>query len=116
MTPRTRQFVKTASVLCALLVASPSFAERASFSSPSGNITCYLENDGAMNPTDSPLVCLIFEADWAGPPYESDGCGLDQTRQVMMFPTGKGEVFGAVMATCFGPILRQRSAMVQRGL
>ena len=103
MTLRTRQFAKTASVLSSLLVAAPSLAESASFSSPSGNIVCYLETDGGMNPNDSPLACLIFESDWTGPPYKSDDCGLDQTRQVMMFPTGKGEVFWGCHGDVFWP-------------
>ena len=103
MTLKTRQFVKTASALAALLVATRSFAERASFSSPSGNIICYLEHDDGTNPNESPLVCLILEADWVGPPYESEDCGLDQTRQVMMFPTGRGEVFLGCHGDVFWP-------------
>lgn len=104
MIPRTQPFVWTASLITALLVASPSFAERASFSSPSGNITCYLEHEGGADPADSPLICLVFAADWTGQPYKSEDCGLDQTRQVQMFQTGKPEVYWGCHGDVFWPL------------
>ena len=102
---RTQQFVKTASLLTALLMAMPSFAERATFSSPSGNITCYLEDHGVFDVAERPLVCIVFEADWPVLPHAgSEECDLDAMHQIVMYPAGIPEPMIGCHGDVFWPL------------
>ena len=89
MTPRTRPFARMLTALnaqiMACLFASPALA--AGFSSPSGNIRCYVDLYNAQSLDEVPMVCLVFAADWDLPPDYGDDdptCDLDRTRTVIL--------------------------------
>ena len=93
MTPPMRPFVRTLTALSALfvmcLLASPAAAR--GFTSPSGNIRCYLDIYSPNAYPDQDMICLIFDADWDLPPYYGDDdptCDLDRTRAIILHPSG----------------------------
>ncbi|MDC0012617.1 hypothetical protein OAE29_05080 [Octadecabacter sp.] len=57
-------------VMMACLFASPALA--AGFSSPSGNMRCYVDLYNAQSLDEVPMVCLVFAADWDLPPDYGD--------------------------------------------
>lgn len=104
MTRKTKPFVKTLTALsAAFLACATSSAQAAGFSSPSGNIRCYLDIYSDVPFDEKPLVCLVFNADWDLPPDYGDGdptCDLDRTRTVILPRTGPA----TARWTCHGDV------------
>lgn len=105
MTPRTRLFAKTLSAAIAFCAAGlfGHTAQAAGFSSPSGNIRCYVDVYHSAPLDEAPLVCLIFDADWDLPPDYGDGdptCDLDRTRTIVLLPQGEAKA----RWTCHGDV------------
>ncbi len=111
MIRRTRLSGWTASafVFVFMVLAGPALADRPGFASPSGNITCYLQDDWErpLPPQQRPFVCLIFEATWALPNYYGDDdptCNLDRTRMLILPPNGPSREQWACHSDVFWPI------------
>ena len=88
MIRKTKPFAKMLTALNALIfmvVSSPALA--AGFTSPSGNIKCYVDIYARVPFADAPLICLISEADWDFPEDYGGGyptCDLDRIRAVIL--------------------------------
>lgn len=93
MIRRTKPFAKTLKALsacAALFFATPAAAM--GFTSPSGNIVCYLDVYSDVRFADLPLICLIFDAQWSFPDDYGDSdptCDLDRTRTLILGRKGR---------------------------
>lgn len=113
MIRRTRLFARTAKALLSGVLAVVSGAAMADpFTSPSGNILCYVESrdwqsGAALPPAKHQLICLIFAANW-GLPRRYDGgetsCDLDSTRATILRPRGSGRVTWFCHGDVFWPL------------
>ncbi|MBK4216506.1 hypothetical protein JJJ17_11265 [Paracoccus caeni] len=65
---------------------SQSRAESPSFSTPSGNILCYVPVHLGSFDAEADLFCHIFSADWTPPSEEF--CDLDRTATIALGPKG----------------------------
>jgi len=86
------------------LAAGP--AQASGFSSPSGNIQCFLGGAAGANFADRPMVCLIFQADWpvtAGGGDSDPSCDLDSTRTLVLPPDGPAQVSWSCHGDVFWP-------------
>lgn len=89
MIQRTRLFAATVSALILLALSTPAMA--AGFTSPSGNIKCYVDIYARVPFDDVQMICLVSDADWDLPNDYGDGyptCDLDRTRAIFLPPTG----------------------------
>ncbi|SFI57542.1 DUF6636 domain-containing protein [Jannaschia pohangensis] len=76
-------------VALGLLFGAGAEARAAGFTSPSGNILCYLDVLSDLPFDEMPLVCLVFEAEWDLPPDYGDDdptCDFDRTRTILLRP------------------------------
>ncbi|MEL6959431.1 MAG: hypothetical protein AAGL89_10815 [Pseudomonadota bacterium] len=78
MIQRTKASAWTVSLIFAL-AATPLAAERPSFTTPSGNITCFLETGAS----ELDMVCFIRDAGWEYP-HDGADCTDDRFRAVTM--------------------------------
>lgn len=91
--------------LAMLGLASPAAAN--GFSSPSGNITCYLDVFSPARMDEVPLVCLIFDADWPMPPkgtMSDPTCDLDSTRTITLPRNGPASASWTCHGDIFWPV------------
>lgn len=85
-----------------LLTLFTTTAHAQGFSSPSGNIRCYVDLYETRFDA-APMVCLVFDADWDLPPDYGDDdptCDLDRTRTVILPPDGPA----SARWTCHGDV------------
>lgn len=80
----------------------PSSADRPSFSTPSGNIICYVQDDPASASAGADLECYIFSADWA--PQTDEVCDLDSTANLTLGAEGLARESIACHGDVFWPI------------
>ncbi len=101
MIQRMKPFAKTLSAL--LFTCAASAAQAHGFSSPSGNIRCYLDVYSDVRFDEKPMVCLVFGADWTPPDGfgdEDPTCDLDMTRTVILPRNGPA----TARWTCHGDV------------
>lgn len=92
--------------------ASAAAADGTGFVAPSKNITCYLDRydwdtDKRLPASQSPLLCLVWEAQWSPPLDFGDDdptCDLDQTRVVILQPSGKAKARWICHGDVFWPL------------
>lgn len=75
-------------ILCLFISTVP--AQANGFSTPSGNILCYWDPMPSGDYENTPLTCLVFEADW-GEPSGLQDCGLDETRALTLPRNGSAQ-------------------------
>lgn len=93
-----------AAILAATLSVLPGAPVAAGgFTTPSNNITCYLDVFSPDRIDEVDVICLIFGASWDLPPDFGDKnptCDLDQTRTVILPPEGPA----SARWTCHGDV------------
>jgi len=114
MTRKTPPFAKTLSALLVGLCASAPAAlaqdvyAAPGFTSPSGNITCYIDYYDSAPQSEAGLVCLIFEANWDiaadGTGNTDPDCALDTTRSVELPRSGAPRAAEVCHGDVFWPL------------